>query len=217
MIIRGNMRFEDFKRKFSGFPVVSYAQMSVLGEKDQALKNQLSRWVRKGLISRLRKGIYVLNGDDRKISLSRQFIANQLYFPSYVSNEYALSFYGLIPERVADVTSVTPRKTAEFSNEFGTFVYQHVKKDCFNGYTQIREGSGLNFLIAVPEKAVVDFIYFNIRNFKRGDPSVFTESYRFQNLSSLRKDKITGFAKEFRNNKLSDIAKTFRAHAGKGR
>ena len=211
MIIRGNMRFEDFKRKFSGFPVVSYAQMDIPGEKDQAFRNQLSRWVKRGLISRLRKGLYALNGDDRKISLSRQFIANQLYFPSYVSNEYALSFYGLIPERVADVTSVTPRKTAAFSNEFGTFVYQHVKKDCFNGYTRIKEENGFNFLIAVPEKAVVDFMYFNLGNFKRGDPSVFTESYRFQNFSSLRKDKITGFAKEFRNNKLSDIVKMFRA------
>lgn len=183
--------------------------MGILDEGEQVFRNQLSRWLKRGLILRLRKGIYILNKDDRKIHPSRLFLANQLYFPSYVSNEYALSFYGLIPERVADLTSVTTKKTSVFKNEFGTFIYQHVKRDCFNGFTEMKDENNYTFLIAYPEKAVVDFFYFNLQNFKRDDPSVFEESYRFQNFSMLSAKKISEFAERFKNKKLADIARMF--------
>lgn len=65
---------------------------------------QLSNWEKKGLIIRLKRGLYVLNENDRKIEPSRIFLANSLYSPSYVSTAYALGYYDLIPEKVEDGT-----------------------------------------------------------------------------------------------------------------
>ncbi|PIU50710.1 hypothetical protein COS91_08280 [Candidatus Desantisbacteria bacterium CG07_land_8_20_14_0_80_39_15] len=203
------MRYIDFKKKFMDFPLLFSARAGISGEEEQVFKNQLSRWVKSGLILKLRRGIYILNKDDRKVHPSRCFLANQLYFPSYVSNEYALAFYGLIPERVVDITSVTTKKTSVFKNEFGTFIYQHIKRDCFNGFSEAKDENNYTFLIARPEKAIVDFFYFNLQNFKKYDHSIFEESYRFQNFSDLSKKKIIDFAVRFKNNKLLDVARTF--------
>lgn len=65
---------------------------------------QLSNWEKKGLIIRLKRGLYVLNENNRKIEPSRIFLANSLYSHSYVSTAYALGYYDLIPEKVEDGT-----------------------------------------------------------------------------------------------------------------
>lgn len=87
------------------------------------------------------------------------FIAKEIYSPSYVSLEYALSIYGLIPERVVDVTSVTTKKPIEFKNKLGVFIYQHIKENCFTGFIEKEDENGLVYFIATPEKAVADFLY----------------------------------------------------------
>jgi predicted transcriptional regulator of viral defense system len=68
------------------------------------LRVQLSNWEKKGLITRLKQGLYVLNENNRKIEPSRIFLANSLYSPSYVSTAYALGYYDLIPEKAEDGT-----------------------------------------------------------------------------------------------------------------
>ncbi|OIN98065.1 hypothetical protein AUJ66_01615 [Candidatus Desantisbacteria bacterium CG1_02_38_46] len=209
------MKYSEFKKKLIDMPIFSFSQIESLYGNTQVLKNQLSRWVRKNLLLKLRKGIYVLNSEDRKVTPSRMFIANQLYFPSYVSTEYALSFYDLIPERVADITSVTTKKPVFFRNEFGNFIYRHIKSECFDGFRKMADENKCFFFIASPEKAVIDFLYFNLKKLKIDDFHVFEESYRFQNLSILSKNKIIGFAKKFKNEKLIIVARAFCKFAGR--
>jgi len=72
-----------------------------------------------------------------------------------VSTIYALGYYDLIPEKVIDVTSVTTKKTAKFTNPFGTFIYQHLKTSLFFGFKEIEDENGFPVLIAEPEKAVL--------------------------------------------------------------
>jgi len=203
------MKYSEFKKKLLDIPVFSFAQLKSLYGNTQVLKNQLTRWVRKELILKLRKGIYILNSEDRKIIPSRMFVANQLYFPSYVSTECALAFYDLIPERVADITSVTTKKTASFKNEFGNFVYQHIKSEYFDGFRKMTDEDKSTFFIASPEKAIVDFFYLNLKELKPDDSRAFEESYRFQNLSILSRNKIIGFAKKFKSKKLIAVVRTF--------
>ena len=90
--------------------------------------------------------------------------------------EYALNFYGLIPEKVADLTSVTTKKTTRFSAQEGTFIYQHIKPGAFRGFKTFKDEANLTFFMALPEKAVVDFIYLNLEKFKVADSKIFERS-----------------------------------------
>jgi predicted transcriptional regulator of viral defense system len=202
------MKYLDFKKKISGVPFFSSSLLAHLGENPQVLRNQLSRWEKQNLLHKLRKGLYVLNEVDRKETLSRTFLANQIYSPSYVSTEFALGFYNLIPERVADVTSVTTRKTYRVSNIFGIFVYQHISEKTFAGFTVLQDEARHPFLIALPEKAMVDFIYLNLKRFAPGDMDVFENSFRFQNLGDLKEKRLLDYARLFKNKKLFSIVET---------
>lgn len=107
------------------------------------------------LFCKIRNGLYSL-----RIEMpTEEAIANRLYSPSYVSFEYALSRYGIIPESVYAVTSATTRVTREFIVNKRSFSYSRIKKQAYRGYKTERAG-GMNFFIAEPEKALADYLYF---------------------------------------------------------
>ena len=115
----------------------------------------LHTYTKKQFLTKLRNGLYAL--EEKRPNLT--FAANKIYRPSYVSLETALSHYGLIPETVYSVTSVTPKPTREFV-AFGIgFIYTRIKQKAFQGYTTKREGDTTT-LIAEPEKALADYLYF---------------------------------------------------------
>lgn len=199
------MNYLDFKNTFREFPVISSGHFSNVTGGINALRWNLVQWQKKGLVIRLRNGLYILNEHDRKMHPSRIFLANAMYAPSYVSTEYALGYYDLIPEKVEDVTSVTTKNVKKFRNAFGTFVYQHVKTDLFFGFKEIQDENKLPVFIAEPEKAMLDFIYLNLSNFKNKNKDVFTESYRFQNLGLLKRKKLIEYARRYNNKAVLNI------------
>lgn len=203
------MKYLTFKQRIKSLPVFSTGLLSSLTEDKKTLKVQLSHWKKKGLVVPLRKGLYVLGQEDREIEPSLYYLANQIFIPSYVSLESAFGFYGLIPEFVAQITSITTRKTCKFENEFGFFSYQHLKPKCYTGFNSIEDENGLSALIAEPEKAIVDFLYLNLSKFNTNKRDVFDESYRFQNCSKLSKKKIKTFSTLFESNKLNIICDLF--------
>lgn len=203
------MKYSDFKRQYQHLPVILSKDIQEIRGNRQIMRNQLSRWQTQGLIVKLKRGMYMLNKNDRRVEPGRPFIANQLHAPSYVSLEYALNFYGLIPERVADVTSVTTQKTMRFSTAEGTFIYQHIKPAAFRGFKTLKDETGLTYFMAFPEKAVVDFIYLNLEKFKSGDRTVFDQSYRFQNLEDLNKEFLMEWTQLYGSPKLIRVLKAF--------
>lgn len=211
------MKYLEFKNTVRQFPLISSTHIANINKKPQILKVQLRGWQKKGLIIKLRRGLYILNKNDRKIEPSRIFLANALYSPSYVSMEYALGYYDLIPEKVEDVTSITTKKTSKFTNPFGTFVYQHLKTDLFFGFKEIEDENGFPVLIAEPEKAMLDFIYLNLRDFKGKGKDVFSLSYRFQNLDILKKRKLMDFAKRYENKGVFDVVNNLLSFMKEGR
>lgn len=203
------MNYMEFKNKFQGVPVIISKDV-VRGEEDsQVVRNQLNRWQKKGLIIKLKRGIYLFNKNDRRIDPGLVFVANQLYAPSYVSLEFALSHYGLIPERVADVTCISTKKTIRFENELGVFIYQHVKSGAFRGFKLSKNEYGMPLLFAEPEKAVVDFLYLNLNKFKFDVEKQFKDSYRFQNVESLKQKRLIELAKHFENKRLTRLIESF--------
>lgn len=203
------MRYAEFKKDVLRLPIISSKDILFFENRRQPIRNQLGRWQKNGLVIKLRRGAYLLNENDRKVTPSKQFIANQLYAPSYVSLEYALGLYGFIPERVSDVTSITARKTMRFKNALGEFRYQHIKPAAFGGFKSAKDEAGLSFFIAIPEKAVVDFLYMNMAGIQPHDKEIFRISYRFQNIESLNRQKIMKAAALFGSEKLMKVAGSF--------
>lgn len=124
-------------------------------------KDRITKLLKKNEIIKIRKGLYILGPEYRKGLISKEILANLIYGPSYISLEYALSYYNLIPERVEIVTSVTPKRKKIFKTPIGDFVYYTLNLKYFHfGYTLKKLQDGRSFLIATPEKAIADKIYF---------------------------------------------------------
>lgn len=115
----------------------------------------LKRNVKSGLFLKLRNGFYMLKDSSPSLYL----IANKLYQPSYISLEKALSYYGIIPETVYTITSVTTKSTREFKTPRATFSYQRIKKSVFTGYSP-KKIEAVTVFMADKEKALADYLYF---------------------------------------------------------
>lgn len=122
-------------------------------------RDKISDLLRKGIIIRIKKGIYIFGEDYRRRPFSRENLANLIYGPSYISLEYALHYYGLIPERVEAITSVTTGRSRKYLTPVGLFTYRMNPLAAFRiGMNRIELDDGRSFLIASPEKALADKI-----------------------------------------------------------
>ena len=95
----------------------------VTGSGAVAAKFLLIRYTRRGLLRRLKRGLYALSSR----MPSKWSIANRLYKPSYISLASALSYYGFIPESVYAVTSITTKSTREFEADGTAYIYRTIK------------------------------------------------------------------------------------------
>lgn len=143
-------------------------------------KNQkASALERAGQIIRVKRGLYVVNPELSGKAISTELVANRLYGPSYVSLQTALRYYGLIPETVYRVQSITVKHSRNFETPFGYFDYVACTRDYFSiGITHIVK-DGYSFVIATPEKALCDLIAYT--------PNLNLR-YRKQVLSYLEED-----------------------------
>ena len=151
------MKFHEFKNTLNK-PYFSSLDISLRGL--TVYPSQLSLWKKQGKIQFLKRGLYCFS--ERKNELQREQVAFLLCNPSYVSMESALSYYGFIPEMVFSTTLVTPKINRKFSNDFGTFLYRHLKSDLFFGYVVQQRGAEGKSLMAEPEKAILDYFYLNL-------------------------------------------------------
>ncbi|MBI1869772.1 MAG: hypothetical protein HYS07_01105 [Chlamydiae bacterium] len=124
---------------------------------------QLSLWVKKGYLIKLKNGSYAFSQDRDRIK--GEWISFFLYQPSYISLEKALFHYGFIPEMVYAFTAVTTKTNRIFQNPLGHFIYRHIRPSLFWGYQPIVQ-EDFQYLIAEPEKAVLDYLYLNLNRIK---------------------------------------------------
>ncbi len=124
------------------------------------INDKIADLKRKGMIVSLKSGLYVHTSTLSSNIVSKEIIANNLLGPSYISFDYALSFYGLIPERVHEVTSATTKRSKAFQTDFGVFSYRQINKEIYPIGLQIHSLKNGNFLMASKEKALCDKVYF---------------------------------------------------------
>lgn len=150
------MNYLDFHKTF--YPIGCFHINQIYAWYKHFDKNNLTRWVKKELIVRLKQGFYTFPDYKNNPGFS-YFIANTIYNPSYISLHTALSYYGIIPEAVVQITSVTTLKTATFNNDFGTYSYKSIKKDLMFAYELLTQSGNFTIKMAQPEKALLDLLY----------------------------------------------------------
>ena len=115
-------------------------------------RTNLSRWVKQGYLLKIRQDWYAFS-DILSEPEAPRYIAYKIYQPSYISLHSALSIYGIIPEAVSRITSVTTSRTTAYSNDLGEFSYQSIKLELYFGYKQVPVAYGGFYQLALPEKA----------------------------------------------------------------
>lgn len=157
-----------------------FSLQDILQDDPSFHRRRLNDWQNKGYIKKVIKGFYIFS--DLALNEDVLFeISNRIYKPSYVSLEFALSYYDLIPESAYGVTSVSTRRTYKFITSIGEFSYKTIRPDLYFGYF-IQAYNQKGFKIAQPEKAILDYFYLNphLKNEKdfeslRMNPGIFFE------------------------------------------
>ena len=152
------MNYYEFKKQYSGQGVFSLN--SIERSSDNSLSSNLRRWKGEEKILHIRQGWYLFPEESGRADV-RMAAAGKIYCPSYLSLEYVLSWYEIIPETVLALTSVSTLKTAVFDTPIGYYSYRHVSPNLFFGYKPLQPRDGLPALMATPEKALLDLLYFH--------------------------------------------------------
>ena len=188
--------------------IFDYQTLSDVLKEYSSPRDKISSLLKKKLIVRIKKGLYIFGDSLRKNPVPRELLANLIYGPSYVSLDYALHFHGIIPERSEALTSVCLGRSRRFSTPLGLFLYRSIPASAFHlGINRVDPQSDNAFLMAAPDKALADKIVL-----EKGTPitsqkemlSFLTNDLRidYEYIRSLAPERIYDFAAAFRSRKL---------------
>lgn len=169
-----------------------YPNISEITDKARSLVEQ-------GRIIRLKNGMYVRSSQETNLPLPTYLIANHLCGPSYISLHTALRYYGLTPEGVYVVQSMTTHRNISFDTPLGKFIYRHCTPQYFSIGLSIIKQDNLTYLMASPEKALCDLIASTPRlslRYKKDVQHYLEDDIRFDmdELSSFNIDLLKDIA-----------------------
>ena len=172
---------------------IGTAQKIFSFQKENSLYKFLQRLEKANLLKRVVKGKYLFSLKE----INDYELANLLLTPSYLSLESALSFYGILAQFPYTITSVTSLKTKKIIYNEKEFEFAHLKKEYFFGYVKKD-----NFLIALPEKALLDELYFISKGLIR-------ISLDELNLSLINRNKLGRMAEYYKFLPLENMVKKY--------
>ncbi len=169
------MKIEEQIQCFKNIPFTHGSLVSLL--KDYKCPNdKIAKLIADNYIHSIKRGLYVLTNRINKYHISKELLANLIYGPSYVSGDYALSYFGLIPERVYKITSITLNRAKKIATDFGEFEYIKAKSELYDiGLTSVKGTETDSFIIASSTKALCDKIIYtkNINIFSLKDMNTY--------------------------------------------
>jgi predicted transcriptional regulator of viral defense system len=177
------MNFEQLLELIEDEPVFETSLLLAGNVDPRLVRLQLSRWVKKGRVYQLRRGLYALAPPYQKLKPHPFLVANRLQRASYVSGQSVLAFYGLIPDAVHATFSVTSGRPRRWETVLGVFEYRHIKTGLLSGYRMLdvaQPQTAQQAFVATPEKALLDLIYLQ----PDGDTIEYLRELRLQNLSN---------------------------------
>jgi predicted transcriptional regulator of viral defense system len=174
-------------------------------------RERIRRMVINGELIRLKNGFYLIvdkihQGEATVIPYEQ--VANLLYGPSYVSLDWALSFYGMIPERVHTVTSMALGRDKEFHTPVGDFAYYRLNSSSYSIGIEQKKSSDFvgGFLIACPEKALADLVFKQCKGMDKEQIRLALVESKRINLESLRtlnREMLSDIEKAYRSKRVS--------------
>ena len=152
------MDFKQIATQFVNAPITRQVILDLLQDYKRP-NDKISELIKNGELITLKRGLYILGENTGLISPHPFVIANHLQGPSYISLDSALSFWGMIPERVYEVNSATIKLSRKFKTSKGRFNYKYIPSPYYSfGITNITLAPSQVALVAVPEKALCDKI-----------------------------------------------------------
>ncbi len=185
---------QSILQQLENMPFFERSALSALEKaSNTAIDQNLKRWINKGILFRLKNGMYVTKTFvDRNMHNPSyiELIANSLLIPSYLSLEYVLQKNNLLTEATWTITSVTTKTTRQYNNKLGTFHYYTLNKKLFCGFNKYPYGA--NYIYEASQaKALFDFFYLRLKNLDPKDNSTIAE-YRI-NWFNLNKTDFNEF------------------------
>lgn len=171
---------------------------------------KLSREIRDGKLFRIINGLY-----ETDPNTPGYLLASSIYGPSYISFEYALSYYGLIPERVTTITCATfdKKKRKEYITDFGVFTYRDVPSSVYSEEIILKEENNYSYQIATPEKALCDKLYTlsPLTNYSNLENMLFNDlRIDVEELNKMNVDKIEKLSELYHSTNVELLAKYMR-------
>ena len=171
---------------------------------------RLSRMAKQGKCFPIVRGLYET---DRTVP--GYLLAGSIYGPSYISFEYALSYYGIIPEAVYTITcaSFEKKKKKRYETIFGTFTYRDVPSGAFPLGLKVIQEREYFYRIAEPEKALCDTLYTMSPTANQRELfALLTEDLRIEEteLYKLDGDKVTFLATHYHSGNVKKMAALLR-------
>lgn len=151
----------NFRRSIQPYvqaPISHHVVMDVLSEYNRP-NDKISELIHSGELIALRRGLYIPGPEVDLPTPNVLLIANHMRGPSYVSLESALSYWGMIPERVFEISSVTLKTTKIYNTPIGRFSYRHLAAPYYSfGIQRVELAPQQMALMASREKAICDKI-----------------------------------------------------------
>jgi len=191
------MNYISFKSIMQNIPVFSIRDIAFFFPDFDS--RRLVEWQKKDYLIKLRNGYYCFS-EYPKAESWLHFAANRIYQPSYVSLQSALSYYGLIPEGVFQVTSITTRNTMRYNTPVGEFTYKSIKPTLYFGY-QVIQLAGHSIRLAEPEKALLDFLYLQQLNSESALEGLRINRFQFN--ASISVDTLNAYLRIFNSRVLN--------------
>jgi hypothetical protein len=145
-------------QQYASYPIPHHLMASLLKEYSQP-NDKIHYLIKDGILQQIKRGLYIAGPRITSSKPDPFLLANHLLGPSYVSLESALSYHGLIPEKVFEITSVTIKAKRRFSTPLGVYSYTRLSLPYYSyGIRSVEVDRHHRFLIASPEKALFDKI-----------------------------------------------------------
>ena len=121
--------------------------------------DKISELMKGGQLIALRRGLYIAGPETDLAIPDALLLANHLRGPSYVSLDSALSYWGMIPERVYEISSVTIKSSKIYNTPIGRFSFKNLAAPYYSfGVQRVELAPQQMAMIASPEKAICDKI-----------------------------------------------------------
>lgn len=207
-------------RQFSPHEELDYLQLKEALKQYAYPRAKMTALLKNKTLIRVKKGLYVFGDDWAKKPVVKESLANLIYGPSALSLEYALSFYGFIPERVETLTSITPKRDKVFDTPLGRFTYRYLHREKYViGISQVDVDPTHSILIACPEKALADLLMLSrspilLKSAEEVEAFLFHDlRMDAEKILTLDREAIEVIARTYRHPSVDALAQYLKTHA----